>query len=86
LCSLSTFVLEDCHFDTHANFTSLASFNALTKSGTIPQVSRTMTDFPFIELLPAYSPEHITAIGQYCFRFERNNAMETDWVPCICIE
>jgi hypothetical protein len=30
--------------------------------------------------------EHITVIGQNYFRFERNNAIEMDWEPCICIE
>jgi hypothetical protein len=51
------------HPDTQAIFTSIASFNALTKSDTagIPAV-------PFKEPLPAYSPEHTTAIGQYYFR------------------
>jgi hypothetical protein len=39
-------------------FTSVASFYALTKSGTIPQVSRTMTGFPSNEPLPVYSRAH----------------------------
>jgi hypothetical protein len=69
--------------DTQAIFTSVASFNALTKSDTKPRVSR-----PF----PSKSrfPEHTTVTGQYYFRFERNNAMNAmetiDGEPCICIE
>jgi hypothetical protein len=53
---------------TQAIFTSVASFNALTKSDTIPRVSRS---FPS----KSRFPEHTTVIGQYYFRFERNNAM-----------
>jgi hypothetical protein len=46
-----------------------------------------MPAVPFKELLPAYSPEHATVIGQYYFQFERDNAMNAmetiDGVPCI---
>jgi hypothetical protein len=71
------------HPDTQAIFTSVASFNALTKSDTIPQVSR---PFPLkSRFLPI--PEHTTVIRQYYFRFERNNAVNAiDGEPCICIE
>jgi hypothetical protein len=31
-------------------------------------------------------PDHITVMRQYYFRFERNNAMEADGEPSICIE
>jgi hypothetical protein len=48
------------------------------------------TAVPFKEPLPANSPAHKTVIGQYYFRFERNNAMNAmetiDREPCICIK
>jgi hypothetical protein len=48
------------HFDVVPKTTDIqhvSSFNALTKSGTIPRLSRIMTGFPFNEPLPAYSPQ-----------------------------
>jgi hypothetical protein len=77
--------LELSHPDTQAIFISVAAFNALTKSDTNPRVSR---PFPSMSRLPPI-PEHTTVIGQYYFRFERNNAMNSmetiDGEPCICI-
>jgi hypothetical protein len=55
------------HPDTQAIFTSVASFNALTKSDTIPQVSQPFPSRATSRLFP----EHTTVIGQYYFWFDR---------------
>jgi hypothetical protein len=72
------------HPDTQAIFTSVALFNArnLAQFRGYPEQ---WPAFPSMSRFPVF-PEHITAIGQYYFRFERNNAMETDREPCMCIE
>jgi hypothetical protein len=73
------------HPDTQAIFTSVASFNALTKSDTIPRQPGSSLQRAASNLFP----KHTTVIGQYYFRFEHNNdmnAMETiDGEPCICV-
>jgi hypothetical protein len=91
ICLLYVYVLlwlGAMHPDTQAIFTLVASFNALTKSDTIQRLSR---PFPSKSRFPPIpDPEHATVIGQYYFRFERNNAMNAmktiDGGPCICIE
>jgi hypothetical protein len=65
------------HLDTQAIFTSVASFHGFLGRSLQRVASRLF-------------PEHTTVIGQYYFRFERNNAMNAmeaiDGEPCICIE
>jgi hypothetical protein len=60
------------HPDTQAIFISVASFNAHRRNLT------QFRGYPGRSLQWAAShlfPEHTTVIGQYYFRFERNNAM-----------
>jgi hypothetical protein len=69
--------------DTQAIFTSVASFNALTKSDTIQRVSR---PFPSKSRFPPIPP----STRRITFGLNVNNAMNAmetiDGEPCICIE